>query len=181
MGRPKQPEALRQSLLDHAIALVLTQGLHGLTTDAVARAAGVSKGGLFHHFASKPALVEAVAAEAVARMAQAIDARLSPDPARPGRFTRAYVGAVVEDTGSAWSLLSLLLLAEPSMQRLWDDWIAAQLELHAATDAGPDLAILRLAADGIWLGQTAAMAQGLPRAALLDRLAHWLDRAAPEG
>ncbi len=99
----------------------------------------------------------------------------------PGRVTRAYVGAGVEVTGSAWSLLSLLLLAEPSMQRLWDDWIAAQLELHAATDAGPDLAILRLAADGIWLGQTAAMAQGLPRAALLDRLAHWLDRAAPEG
>lgn len=181
MGRPKQPEALRQSLLDHAIALVLAQGLHGLTTDAVARAAGVSKGGLFHHFASKPALIEAVAAEALVRMEQAIDALMSPDPARPGRFTRAYVEAVVRDTGSEWSLLSLLLLAEPSMQRLWDDWIAARMQAHAATDAGPDLAILRLAADGIWLGQTAAEAQGIDRDALLLRLEHWLDRAAPEG
>ena len=183
MGRPKQPDLLRQSLLDHAITLAATQGVAALTTDAVARAAGVSKGGLFHHFPNKPALIAGVVAHMIDRIDAAVTARLDPDPARPGRFTRAYIAVLLDQgesgLGPHWSALSMSMLADPAMQQLWEDWIAARLAAHAATDGGADLAILRLAADGLWLGQATGAGQGLPVADLLPRLAAWVDRVAP--
>ncbi|HRN83289.1 MAG TPA: helix-turn-helix domain-containing protein, partial [Hyphomicrobium sp.] len=51
--RRKQPDIVRHQLLDVAARLCLKNGLHGLTLDAVAKEAGVSKGGLLHHFPSK--------------------------------------------------------------------------------------------------------------------------------
>lgn len=42
----------RQRILDKAIALLGRRGESGLTASALARAAGVSKANLFHHFAS---------------------------------------------------------------------------------------------------------------------------------
>lgn len=47
-------------LLDVAAQTLRDQGMAGLTLDAVAKEAGVGKGGLLHHFPSKDALVEAV-------------------------------------------------------------------------------------------------------------------------
>ncbi|MBP8939478.1 MAG: helix-turn-helix transcriptional regulator, partial [Agrobacterium sp.] len=56
--RKKQPEIVRRSLLDCAAKLAADQGVAALSIQAVADAAGVTKGGLFHHFASKQALLE---------------------------------------------------------------------------------------------------------------------------
>ncbi|MEN3754151.1 TetR family transcriptional regulator [Mangrovibacter sp. SLW1] len=43
-SRNKDPQALRQSLLDFATHLIVTQGLHGLTMDKVVKGTGISKG-----------------------------------------------------------------------------------------------------------------------------------------
>ena len=50
----------RESLLEAAHGWVLENGTAGFTLDAVAQRAGVSKGGLLYHFASKDALLEAM-------------------------------------------------------------------------------------------------------------------------
>ncbi|MFI4880731.1 MAG: TetR/AcrR family transcriptional regulator [Steroidobacterales bacterium] len=50
----------RERLLDAAERAVLETGAGHLTLDAVAKFAGVSKGGLLHHFPSKDALLEAM-------------------------------------------------------------------------------------------------------------------------
>src|SRR5205809_615370 len=50
-------------LLDAAEAVVVRQGIANLTLDAVAAEAGMSKGGLLHHFPTKDRLVEALVAE----------------------------------------------------------------------------------------------------------------------
>src|SRR5262245_2150654 len=50
--------ALRDRLLDAAEAVVVRQGIANLTLDAVAAEAGLSKGGLLHHFPTKDKLVE---------------------------------------------------------------------------------------------------------------------------
>ena len=55
---------LRGALLDAAEAVVARQGVANLTFDAVAAEAGMSKGGLLHHFRSKDRLVEALVARA---------------------------------------------------------------------------------------------------------------------
>jgi AcrR family transcriptional regulator len=53
-----RPPRARESVLDAFESLVIDEGERAATLDATARAAGVSKGGLLYHFASKEALVE---------------------------------------------------------------------------------------------------------------------------
>jgi TetR/AcrR family transcriptional repressor of nem operon len=52
----------REALLDATITLVRKQGWSATSVDQVCRAAGVTKGAFFHHFASKEALGIAAAA-----------------------------------------------------------------------------------------------------------------------
>ena len=54
MGRPSR----REQLLDAAVAVIRRDGAAALTLDAVAAEAGVSKGGVLYHFASKRALID---------------------------------------------------------------------------------------------------------------------------
>jgi AcrR family transcriptional regulator len=58
--RKRQPDVTQQRLLDVAGELVTESGVMALTLDAVAKRAGVSKGGLLHHFPSKHALLVAM-------------------------------------------------------------------------------------------------------------------------
>lgn len=182
-GRRKEPDKLRQSLLDHAIDLAVGQGLAAVTTQGVAEAAGVSKGGLFHHFASKQALIEGVVAHLIDRMDGLIEQVIDPNPLTPGRFTRAYVEALLDPSepglGAQWPALAMSLLSEPAMQRLWQDWIEGRLATHSATDAGPDLAILRLAADGLWLAEVTGTGQGAAPSEVIRRLLERVAEAAP--
>jgi AcrR family transcriptional regulator len=52
--------ATREHLVDTAMELFATEGYDGTSIEAVMRAAGVSKGALYHHFPGKDALFEAV-------------------------------------------------------------------------------------------------------------------------
>ncbi|MFZ2869026.1 TetR/AcrR family transcriptional regulator [Zavarzinia sp.] len=153
--RKKQPIELRQHLLDAAAALSVRAGVGNLRLDAVAGAAGVSKGGLLHHFPSRQALLEALCEECLSRFDRRIEAELAADPVAPGRFSRAYLavmtGVEVTEQERAWGLLSVVLFAEPEFRDRWSRWLAAHLARHAETDQAPILDIVRLAADGLWL------------------------------
>jgi TetR/AcrR family transcriptional repressor of nem operon len=59
----------RTRLLDAALTLVRTQGFAATSVDALCRAAGVTKGALFHHFRSKEELGAAAAEHWAARTA----------------------------------------------------------------------------------------------------------------
>jgi hypothetical protein len=50
-----------------------------------------------------------------------------------------------------WAALSMVVVTDPSLRRLWNDWIKARLKRHRATDGTPELHVVRLAADGAWL------------------------------
>lgn len=56
----KDAEATRRRILAAALELFATTGYSGTSTTAVARAAGVTRGALYHHFADKAALFRAV-------------------------------------------------------------------------------------------------------------------------
>jgi AcrR family transcriptional regulator len=153
--RKKQPELVRRTLLDSAARLAVEEGLAGVTVQAVADAAGVTKGGLLHHFPNKQALVEAVFSGLLERLDAEIDTYLVADKMPHGRFTRAYVEAVFADyergASSPWAPLSVSMIMDPDLRQLWSEWLEGRLERHRETDKGSTLEIVRLAADGVWL------------------------------
>jgi len=81
----------RTRVLDAAESIVTARGVAGLTLEAAARAAGVSKGGLLYHFASKEALLEAL----LGRMSDFIQGEfehcVKAQAEGPGRVARAMI------------------------------------------------------------------------------------------
>ncbi|URW76399.1 TetR/AcrR family transcriptional regulator [Sphingomonas donggukensis] len=153
--RRKDPKKVRAALLDAAAVLICDQGLARMTVDAVARAAGVTKGGLFHHFASRQELIDGVLDEMMAHAGETLAELMAADPDPHGRFTRALLDGIFGDhrmneTVSSRALC-LAMLADPNLQQRWAEWIARQVAEHAATDDNVPCAIVRLATDGIWL------------------------------
>jgi TetR/AcrR family transcriptional repressor of nem operon len=58
MHAHRDPEATKKRLLDAAVRLMSTNGYAATSVDDVCRAAGVTKGGFFHHFATKEDLAK---------------------------------------------------------------------------------------------------------------------------
>ena len=84
---------LRAGLLEAAEAVLTERGAHGLTLRDVARAAGVSHGAPYHHFASLNELLAAVAERGFAILGDAMaEAVVVPDTReRLLRVAQAYV------------------------------------------------------------------------------------------
>ncbi len=164
--RRKQPELVRAAILAEAGALAARIGVQALTVQAVAEAAGVTKGGLLHHFPSKDLLVRALQADAIDAFQAAVERCMAADPLSAGRFTRAYVRTCLDGAAEGPSpMLIAALWADPVLRRDWYRWMARQEAAHAATDGSADLRQIRFAADGVWL----AMTNG-------NELGDWLDR-----
>lgn len=175
--RRKDPDHVRAQLLDCTIALAKQKGFGAVTTEAVARAAGVTKGGLFHHFPNKQALIDAALDRLNEEFLRMIEREMESDPIPYGRFTRAYLRLSFycgrEDPG--WTMVWLSIMTDPAMRILWADKLQqALLRLHRQ-DSAEDLAIARLAADGIWMARIGGITPfDMPR--LQDRI---LEMAKP--
>lgn len=166
-GRSADSGATRVRILDAAEARLLKYGPNGIVLDAVAAEAGVSKGGLLYHFASKEALVDGL----IARMLDAFDevqaTAAAGDRKAAGKWTRAYLASTVTDAGepadNSAQLMAGILAAidnDPVRLRVIRKRFA---KLHRRLeDDGIDpvqATIVRLAADGLWLSALL----GLPR------------------
>jgi AcrR family transcriptional regulator len=112
----KHPELRRNELLGCAQALFLERGYDKASLNEVIIAAGVSKGAFYHYFASKEALLEALAARfaeaALARIRTVLDApdlvkTRSRTSRRPGRSSNHCSGPKISSsfTVSAWRLV----------------------------------------------------------------------------
>lgn len=88
----------RTALLAATERVLSAQG-SAFSLDAVAREAGVSKGGLLHHFRSRDALLEALVQQWISRYDEAVRRQLDPDDDRPGRVCRAHIRATFDDPG----------------------------------------------------------------------------------
>lgn len=150
--RKKQPEYVRQQLLHSAARLATEKGAASVTVSAVAQAAGVTKGGFFHHFPSKQALIEGLFNDVIQRLDEDLNHFMAQDPQAFGRFTRAYVKSAFLDnqTESCRAVLNLSLNSDNGLTRRWDSWLASRLQQHQQTDSHPQLEVVRLAADGMW-------------------------------
>lgn len=153
--RKKQPEIVRRDLIEQATRLMVQEGLQAVTVQAVADAAGVSKGGFMHHFSSKQALLETMVKDLLDALNSDITARIAADPEPVGAFTRAYIESVFElgghEASSPWAVLSITSLADAELRTLWTEWYNQCVSQYRQTDSALHLTALRLAADGVWL------------------------------
>jgi AcrR family transcriptional regulator len=67
----------RQHLLDAAAGLICRRGYHGTSMRDIGRASDMLAGSIYYHFPSKDALLIAVYAEGVRRIAERVDAAVS--------------------------------------------------------------------------------------------------------
>ncbi len=172
---------VRRALLDSAAKIAMEDGLPAVTIQAVAKAANVTKGGLFHHFASKQALIEGMYKDILTRLDEKIDARMAKEDTAKGCFTRAYVATIFQDDelGFDGPLAAMWIgaSADPVLRQIWLDWLNARLDRHRDTDNAPLLEVVRLAADGAWFSyaglETAGQAE--VRETLYARLVAMMD------
>src|ERR687885_93975 len=120
--------ATRTRLLDAASWIVVEQGVDALTLEAVAHRAGVSKGGLLHHFASKEALTSALVEHAFETYETVIEQVLdqAEPEGTPGRWTRAYVRSSFDTDECLHNLgvvLALMTRRTPELVRAAADGI----------------------------------------------------------
>ena len=152
--RKKQPELVRRRLLDCGGQLAAESGLGSVTIQAVSDAAGVTKGGMLHHFPDKRQFLEALFDDMLAELDKDIDALMALNPDAPGAFTQAYAElslheAVNENQKKAAQ--TFVMLGDADLRKRWDAWISARHKQHALTDSEPIYQVIRFAADGVWM------------------------------
>ena len=84
-------------MLDAAEAVIAREGIADVTLEAVAAEAGISKGGLLHHFPSKDALVEALVIRCADTWRQHYMEAHAKTSEGPGRMARALISYCLTD------------------------------------------------------------------------------------
>jgi AcrR family transcriptional regulator len=160
--RTKGPTIEVDRLLDAAEAVVLRLGVTGLTLDAVASQAGVSKGGLLYHFPSKERLIAAMVGRIASLWREDFRAAIESVPPGPGRVPRGCLNTCFECDPSEWGdclrRASVVLLAALTAN---PDLVQPMREAHAEIDdlvrddgLKPGYAETVLAAvDGLWFSR----------------------------
>lgn len=88
------PEAKRRAVLRAAMAEFAARGYEAASTNAIVKRIGISKGSLFTYFASKEALLDAVADAAAAEVARVVSGAMDNPPS--GLAARVRAMAEVE-------------------------------------------------------------------------------------
>lgn len=181
MGATKEEAAVtRQRLLRTATHVIHTRGLSGFTLDLIAKEAGISKGGLLHHFPSKNALLEELLRSMINDFEERAQAHYDQEQPRPGRWLRAYVRATFDDSLEvaplALEVMTLLFTAvteQTGLQKIIQQDTQQWHErfMRDGVTAGRAL-LVRHAADAYWMDRLFAAPSYDPalRQAFIDEL-----------
>jgi AcrR family transcriptional regulator len=170
----KQESSTREAILRATGRVVAEEGISGLTLGAVAREAGVSKGGLLYHFPSKDALIRGMIRRLIEGFTGVIEREL--EEGGSGRWVRAYARASFVEDRQLLDVSAGLLAAvanDPSlldpMRSSYEGW-----QRRAERDGiDPAVATLvRLAADGLFFVELFGLAppEGRLRERVLEAL-----------
>ena len=146
----------RYSILSSASCIVKNHGIEKLTLEFVASEAGISKGGLLHHFPNKEALFKGMVEMLTNDFGSDVQNRVIQDPIDNGKWSRAYLQSIIEDNeennGINAEIIAALfkkgLLGE--LQSQYTFW-----QKNLGNDGiDPVIStIVRLAADGLWFSE----------------------------
>lgn len=178
-----QAEA-RERILEAGYAVAAESGVAAVTLGAVADRAGVSKGGLLYHFPSKEALVAGMVDGLCRTFVGIAGAAARADPVPAGRSARAYLTASAGELwrSDRWLALVGALVISPGLLDSWRAGVSAGRLADEAEGTDPvAAAIVRLAADGLWLAGVLGLPAPGPqlRAAILAELGQMTRRPRP--
>ncbi len=169
--------SVQSRILAAAEQVVARDGVASLTLDAVAREAGVSKGGLLYHFRSKSALINAIVEDHATDFENRQSAMVKNTPLEPGAFTRSYLQTRVEPCDPSELPIHMALLAavgtDPQLADPWRQRIVGwQARLENDGIDPVTATIVRLAIDGMCLSTLLGLPvpQGELRAGVIRRL-----------
>jgi len=179
--------AARGRILDAAEQLVADQGASSLTLDAVAQAAGVSKGGLLYHYPNKDALLAAM----IERHCDDLDERCAREleglPAdQPSSRLKASILGVLTPRAGREDLGAALLAAAANKPALLDGARARYADhvaqLTASGGCFARSAVIMLAVDGLMLGEVWRLTPftSEQRELIVKELLRLADEACPE-
>ena len=139
---PKTATDARSKILEAAGLVIRRDGALALTLEAVAKEAGVSKGGLLYHFPNKDALLDGLLEFYLDDFEQSLEASGLP-------YAEAYVKLGSYD-GSGGLLLGMMtvLALNPSLlesvRERWQRW-------YSRIPQTPETMVAMLATDGIFM------------------------------
>lgn len=180
--RMSRPPHAREIVLDAYESLLIGEGERAATMDATAKAAGVSKGGLLYHFASKDALEAGVIERLDALVDADIEAMTSATEGPIAYFLRT---SVMENDPLDRAILSTSRLAQggnasasAALRRIRERWGDA-LRPHTHNAASLDLVML--VSDGLYFNN--ALEGGnipgpVPRGSEMDALIALVEASA---
>ena len=178
---PQQARAAktRAALLDAAAVVVRRDGVQAMTLARVAEEAGVSKGGLLHHFASKEDLVTGLLEQTLSDAATGLDEMTEGE--EPGAFARAYLEYVrrpdEHQADAATAVFAAAAAGDGQLGPAAEVFDAWQRRLMNDDGLDPALGLLtRIVGDGLWLIDLFGLARPSAddRAAVIDLVARLL-------
>ncbi|MCO8276728.1 TetR/AcrR family transcriptional regulator [Actinoplanes sp. TRM 88003] len=143
----------RRTVLDAAARTVAVKGT-AVSLDAVAKAAGVSKSGLLHHFPSRDELFLALAQDLAEQFVAAVQAAVDPRDHAAGRLVRGYINATFNEIAHGVSAPEQVMLAGalssvPGVDRVLREHTDRWEKAFEADGLHPDRVLLIIrAADG---------------------------------
>lgn len=161
-GRPSS----REAMLDAAQDVVLEGGAGRLTLDAVARRAGVSKGGVMYNFPTKEALLKAMVERLIEHNRSAHAEVTGKLPERPGRSLKAYVlnsaRALDVDDRVSGALLAALN-SDPALLAPVAEYFGGRFARIAQDVPFERAALVYLATEGLWTQELLQLSPFTPR------------------
>ncbi|RSL34825.1 TetR/AcrR family transcriptional regulator [Salibacterium salarium] len=152
----------RVNILKAAAGIVREQGILALTLEAAASKAGVSKGGLLHHFPSKEKLIQGMVEHLNDSYVHNIRESAKNDQIKTGRWTRSFIQETNEQLINNQELNAGMLAAlsvNPELLRPFQDAYKEWQESMEEDGLNKvNATILRLAADGLWLSELFGLA-----------------------
>ncbi len=175
--KKKQPLVIRANLLEATAEVLVERGLAGLTLDLVAKRAGVSKGGLIHHFPTKQALLEGLNQEILAEYEKFIDDNMAADPEPRGRFIRSYIRSFFsalkyKNAAKLFNVFVFEMSHNESLQKKCGHWYERIAAKYGERNLSLKGQMIQFAADGLWVEECTGMVSVTPeqRRDLIDYL-----------
>lgn len=163
------PHPTRDRILDALQTVLIEHGERAATIEAVAQGAGVSKGGLLYHFASKEAMTDGLLDRFRAAVAADI-VTMSTSPAGPvDSFIRSSVSTLGDFDRTFVAVSRLAQGSHPEAREALQAAQAAWLSSIQEEVSDPDVArAITLIGDGIYYNSS--MGAAVPNPAELDAL-----------